>query len=75
MSRFKKRAELRGLVITSKESEQVIVNNGELLIEIVEIKGKAVRLAFQASSEISIRRKKPLRSSTFVSDTSGTQEV
>lgn len=75
MSRFKKKADLRGLVITSKEGEQVFINNGELKIEIVEIRGKTVRLAFQASSEITIRRKKALQDCNDSADTSATQDV
>lgn len=56
MTRFFKKSQLRGLVITRKEGEQVIINGGELRIEVVEVKGKCVRLAFQANPEILIQR-------------------
>lgn len=42
--------------MTRKEGEQISVNNGEILIEIVEIHGKTAKLCFQASKEISIKR-------------------
>lgn len=56
MSRFTKKAKLRGLVITRKEGDQILINNGELRIEVVEVKGTCVRLAFQASREVTISR-------------------
>lgn len=55
-NKFQKRASIHGLVVTRKEGEMIAVNRGEILIEIVEIKGKYVRLAFKAHREISIHR-------------------
>lgn len=56
MRNFTKKAQLKGLVFTRKEGDQILVNGGEIRIEIVEISGRWVRLAFEASKEISIRR-------------------
>jgi carbon storage regulator CsrA len=56
MSHFTKKATLRGLMMTRKEGQQIVINHGELLIEVVEVRGKYVRLAFQASKEIDIQR-------------------
>lgn len=56
MPNFSKKATIQGLNITRKQGERIIVNNGEILIEVVEIKGKYVRLCFQADKEISIAR-------------------
>jgi len=56
MPQFKKRATMGGLMMTRKEGQRVVVNHGEITIEIVEIKGKYVRLAFKANKEIEIQR-------------------
>ena len=44
---------------TRKIGEQVIINHGEIKIEVVDIKGSRVKLCFQASKEISIVRYEP----------------
>jgi carbon storage regulator CsrA len=56
MSKFTKRATIKGLVITRKEGDQILVNHGEIRIEVVEVKGKCVRLAFQAAKDVTIHR-------------------
>lgn len=56
MPNFRKRSTIGGLMITRKEGQKVVVNKGEICIEIMEIKGKYVRLAFSASKEIQIQR-------------------
>ena len=55
-SGFNRKSSIRGLVTTRRVGEQVIINHGELVIEVVAVKGKAVRLCFQASKDISIER-------------------
>ena len=54
--KWKKKASIKGLCLTRKEGDKVVVNKGELIIEIVELRGKAVRIAFQGSKEILIER-------------------
>lgn len=56
MSRFEKKARLRGLVMTFKPREQISINHGEVRIEVVQIKGSYVRLCFSAEKEIHILR-------------------
>lgn len=56
MPSFSKKATIQGLNITRKQGERIIVNNGEILIEVVEVKGRYVRLVFQANKEIKITR-------------------
>ncbi len=56
MPNFKKRSTMSGLMMTRKEGDRIVVNNGEMLIEVVQIKGKYVRLCFHASKEITIKR-------------------
>ena len=65
MSRFAKKAQLRGLVITRKEGDQILINHGELKVEVVEIKGRWVRLAFEAAKEIVIQRAETLQDNTL----------
>lgn len=66
----KQSAQLRGLVLHRRAGEIVSINNGELLIEVAQIKGKVVKLVFDASREISIRRydEKELAQSENTSD-------
>jgi sRNA-binding carbon storage regulator CsrA len=54
--RFTKHGKLRGLVLKLKEGTVIAVNNGELRVEIVEVKGKYIKLCFQATKDISIKR-------------------
>lgn len=57
MPMFDKRSTTKGLVITRRPGETIAINRGEIMIEVVQIKGKYVRLAFQANkAEISIQR-------------------
>lgn len=56
MPNFSKRSKINGLVITRRQGEQVIINGGELRIEVVEVMGKCVRLAFLGNPEILIQR-------------------
>lgn len=50
------KSSIGGLVVTRRAGQKVSVNNGEIIIEVVEIQGKAVRIAFQAHKEIKIER-------------------
>lgn len=56
MTAFKKHSKIGGLRLQRREGQTIIVNHGELVIEVTEIRNKAVKLSFQASKEISIRR-------------------
>ena len=55
-TRFKTRAKCGGLVLNRKVGDQITINNGEIIIEVVEIHGNEVRLAFKAHAEIKIDR-------------------
>ncbi len=56
MPNFTKKSKIGGLIINRKVGEQITINNGEITIEIVEIHGKEVRLAFRAHKDIKIDR-------------------
>jgi carbon storage regulator CsrA len=56
MNKYTKKSSIGGLVLARKTGERVVINRGELLIEVVEIKKAIVRLAFVASKEIIIQR-------------------
>lgn len=56
MPAFSRASGQGGLVITRKQGQRIVINRGEVILEVVEIKGKQVRLAFVASKEIHIRR-------------------
>lgn len=58
------------LVITRKVGERIVLNHGEVRIEIVDVKGKFVRLAFQANKEISIQREESACNPASTSDDS-----
>lgn len=61
MSNWTRKSALRGaLVITRKQGEKVVINNGELVVEVVQVKGKTARLAFVASKDISIQRQEAI---------------
>lgn len=51
-----KKSSIGGLVITRREREKIAVNHGEIIIEVVEIRGNEVKLAFSASREIRFDR-------------------
>jgi carbon storage regulator CsrA len=51
-----KSSKIGGLVFTRGIGESVTVNGGELIVEVVDIKGKNVRLAFKAAREVKIHR-------------------
>ena len=51
------KSSIGGLVITRRPGEQVVINHGEIVVEVVGVKGRYVRLAFAANKkEISIVR-------------------
>lgn len=56
MSKFNRAASIGGLIITRKIGDQIVVNGGEMVIEVIDVKGRLVRLAFKASKEIQIQR-------------------
>lgn len=56
MSNWNRKASIGGLIITRKEGEKVVINQGELVLEVMQIRGKTVKLVFAATKDISIRR-------------------
>lgn len=56
MPRFNRKSLMGGLCMTRKVGERIIINNGELIIEVVETRGRYVRLAFKSHKEITIQR-------------------
>jgi carbon storage regulator CsrA len=54
--KFSNKSKIGGLITSRKVGETLIINNGELIIEVIEIAGNRVRIALKASKEISIRR-------------------
>lgn len=56
MSRNSKQSKGGGLVLKRREGERVTINHGEMVIEVVEIKGKTVRLAFQGPRDVVVLR-------------------
>ena len=65
MSNFTKKSQLGGLMLTRREGESISVNHGEIFIEVVEVRGHYVRLAFKANKEISIQRTETLTSDSL----------
>lgn len=57
--KFDKKSSFGGLIIKRREGERIFVNHGELVVEVVQIIGKTVCLAFKADKEIAIRREEP----------------
>ena len=55
-SKFKNKSRIGGLLVTRNVGSGVIINNGEILIEIVDICGKEVRVAIKAHDDIKIDR-------------------
>ena len=54
---MKIKSSIGGLVIARYLGDQVVINHGEITIEVVEIRGNRVKLAFKANKEeISILR-------------------
>jgi sRNA-binding carbon storage regulator CsrA len=50
------RSSIGGLVVTRRPGQKISVNHGEIIIEVVQIQGGSVRIAFLAHKEISIKR-------------------
>ncbi len=44
------------LVLARKKDESVIINNGEITVSVVEIRGDKVRLGFDAPKDVPIHR-------------------
>lgn len=67
---MKIKSSIGGLVIARYIGDQVVINHGEITIEVVEIRGQRVKLAFKANrEEISILRvDNPLRNAEGVKD-------
>lgn len=58
-NKWKNRSSLRkGLVLTLKEGETVSIADGEIIVELVEIRGQNTRIAFVADPQIRIIREK-----------------
>ncbi len=55
-SRFLKRSKIKGLVLSLKQGDLIAINSGELLVEIIEVRGSRARVAFKAAKDISISR-------------------
>ena len=65
---FSRKSKIGGLLLTRREGELIYINRGEVIIEVVEIRGKVIRLAFKASrNEILISRGE-LMNTTFESE-------
>jgi carbon storage regulator CsrA len=56
MSDFYRRSSIGGLCFTRKTGERITINNGEIVVEVVQIKGSYVRLAFKGAREINVVR-------------------
>ena len=56
MGKFNKSQTMGGLVLTRKVGQVVLINMGEIRIEVIDIKGQSVRLKFCANKEIAINR-------------------
>ncbi len=56
MSREWNKTSIKGKITTACVGDHISINGGELLIEIVDTKGKWLRLAFNAAKEIRIER-------------------
>lgn len=56
MTTFNKQAQIGGLRLTRKPGERVIINSGEIIVEVVEIRGNRVKLCFNGHKDITIRR-------------------
>lgn len=61
MSKFTRKAGLRGLCITRREGQRIVINHGELVVEVVQIKGRQVRLVFSAAKDIPIQREEQVK--------------
>lgn len=57
MAKFTRKSALGGLMLNRKEGQSITINHGEVIIEVVEIRGKEVRLAFRAARDVVILRK------------------
>jgi carbon storage regulator len=44
------------LVLSRKQDETIVIDNGRIVITVVELRGDKVRLGFQADKSISIHR-------------------
>lgn len=62
MTTFQKKSSIGGLTITRREGDKIVVNHGELIIEVVGIRGNRVKLSFKAHKEIDIRRSEQVES-------------
>lgn len=60
MSSWTKRSSIGGMVMTRKQGDQIAINRGEVIIEVVEIRGNSVRLAIKANKDIQINRTETL---------------
>lgn len=44
------------LVLSRREDEDVIINNGQIIVTVIEIRGEKVRLGIKAPPEIPVHR-------------------
>ena len=56
MSKWTKKASIRGLMLTRKAGQHITINHGEVKIEIVEVRGKEVRIAIEAPRDVIVLR-------------------
>lgn len=56
MGRFHNRSSQGGLCLTLKEGQRVEIANGEIIVEVIEIRGNCVRVSFKAAKDIPILR-------------------
>lgn len=74
-AKFKQRAPKGSLVMNRQAGDVILINNGEIKLHVLEISGKQVRLAFQASLGVSIEHQKLKDISVSMSDAANQQEV
>lgn len=45
------------LVLSRHKNEQIVINNGEIVLTVVDIRGDKVRLGIEAPKEVPVHRK------------------
>lgn len=53
---YKRYATYGGLVLKRSPGESVFINQGQIIIEVIKVKGKEVSLAFKAAEDVVIDR-------------------
>lgn len=53
---YKREVTTRGLVLKRRPGQAVVINGGELVIEVIGVRGKEVMIVFQAEKEFLFER-------------------